>query len=797
MKPSKPHYYIIGIVSAFISFLSLVVILANINTMMEKEIKLSRAAMEEQALSIFNSIVVVRQWNALHGGVYVKQEKGMHPNPYLKDKGMIKSDKGETLILVNPAWMTRQIFELTPKSAGIGNNYYKITSPTPLNPKNKANAEDMTAFNFFKKNPSEKYYFNFPSGKSAKAAMFMGVLRAEKPCLHCHENIKVGDIRGGIRIDMNLNLYKQKIANLSQYKRYAIIIISFLIILSNGLGGYLVIALLRKRKEIQYINDNMEKTIETRTFKINQLIANELHLRRIMETVMFVNKEIINFHSLDDLLNEICKIIGSKDGYNYCGIALQDKKGIHIAHHIDDKYGLFKNENLKTVKTQKGAEYTHPILQSIITNETIVCNHVSKDRKLNPWKKQFQLAGVQSFIVHPLMSKPGKKPFGALAIFSGYPQAFRKEEKNMFDELAGDLGFAIDSYNKQKKLARLEKEKVQNFDETILSLVGLIEERDSYTAGHSIRVAYYCSSIGKYLKLNKSDQQKLEKAAILHDLGKIATPDSILLHPGKLSPIEHDLVKLHVKSGYGVLRKVKMYRELSDIILYHHERHDGTGYPNGVSGKNIPLLSKILIIADAFDAMTSDRVYRVRMHKEEAIDELIRNKGTQFDPKIAEIAAEALLKVEIPEVKSLFPSTELEKKRFSYFFNDRLTELYNEEYFLILMQNKEKLTGYSTICFISLKNFSKVNKKSGWAQGDSILIQFANALKKYFPQDLIFRVQGDDFILLTGTDKVQCKKDIEEIKFLEKYGISVRLKFQNLRTQKPIVMDKKFLNRML
>ncbi len=164
-----------------------------------------------------------------------------------------------------------------------------------------------------------------------------------------------------------------------------------------------------------------------------------------------------------------------------------------------------------------------------------------------------------------------------------------------------------------------------------------IEARDEYTQGHSRRVAEIATEIAKALKYNQWKLEKLVVAAMLHDVGKIGISDNILNKPGKLTDEEFDKIKEHPEIGYNILYKVKNLNYICPIVRYHHERYDGKGYPKGKNGKKISLDTYIVQLADAVDAMGTDRPYRRGLSKEQIISELENNSGTQFHPKVAEV----------------------------------------------------------------------------------------------------------------------------------------------------------------
>lgn len=171
-----------------------------------------------------------------------------------------------------------------------------------------------------------------------------------------------------------------------------------------------------------------------------------------------------------------------------------------------------------------------------------------------------------------------------------------------------------------------------------------IDARDSYTHGHSARVAQRSLFIGKQIGLSNDELKDLEVACLFHDVGKIKTPDSILLKPGKLSPLEYDEMKRHVEYGADILSWAPSLAQYIPSTRHHHEWHNGHGYPDGLSGDNIPLFAAIITIADTFDAMTSDRPYRKALSEENALKEIKRMSGIQFRPDLAEVFIEIMEK---------------------------------------------------------------------------------------------------------------------------------------------------------
>ena len=169
------------------------------------------------------------------------------------------------------------------------------------------------------------------------------------------------------------------------------------------------------------------------------------------------------------------------------------------------------------------------------------------------------------------------------------------------------------------------------------TLSNAVDAKDYYTNGHSIRVAEYSRLLAQRLGLSKERQEEIYYAGLLHDIGKIRVPDSIIKKEGKLTDEEYEYIKLHPVSGYHILKEISASSDIAIGAKYHHERYDGKGYPNGLEGENIPEIARILSVADAYDAMSSNRCYRKALPQDVVRAEIVKGRGTQFDPYIADI----------------------------------------------------------------------------------------------------------------------------------------------------------------
>lgn len=195
-----------------------------------------------------------------------------------------------------------------------------------------------------------------------------------------------------------------------------------------------------------------------------------------------------------------------------------------------------------------------------------------------------------------------------------------------------------DHLNRQKNEIKESYNRLDDsYKSTVIAMSSAVDARDSYTAGHSARVSDISLLIGHELRLSETDLKNLEYATLFHDIGKIGISDNILNKRGKLNDVEYEIIKEHPEIGVNILKDIDFLAGALPIIRHHHERFDGEGYPSGKIGEDIPLGSRIIAIADTYDAMTSNRPYRLGLDHDLAVNEIIKNKGSQFDGKLVDV----------------------------------------------------------------------------------------------------------------------------------------------------------------
>ncbi|WP_457571956.1 HD domain-containing phosphohydrolase [Desulfovulcanus sp.] len=285
----------------------------------------------------------------------------------------------------------------------------------------------------------------------------------------------------------------------------------------------------------------------------------------------------------------------------------------------------------------------------------------------------------------------------------------------------------------------------------IKSFVASLEAKDVYTRGHSEGVAYYTQHIGKALGVSKSALKVLHQVALVHDIGKVGIPDHVLLKPAKLTKKEFEIIKLHPVIGEELIARIKDLSGLAPMVRHHHERWDGRGYPDRLRGEDIPFFSRIIAVADAFDAMINKRVYREGKKKEAALKELAQNAGTQFDPHMIEKAINILEKIDIysPQEDSFIPE-HVEIARKEFFYRDMLTGCKNAT---ALSLDTQDMNINAQFIFFDIRNFQQLNLTLGFVQADKILINFYNLLSQFFEEDNIYRIGADEFVVVLLTIK--------------------------------------------
>ncbi|HEX9757463.1 MAG TPA: HD domain-containing phosphohydrolase [Nitrospiria bacterium] len=222
-----------------------------------------------------------------------------------------------------------------------------------------------------------------------------------------------------------------------------------------------------------------------------------------------------------------------------------------------------------------------------------------------------------------------------------------------------EIGRLGSSFNIMTSKLKFAYEEVERGNIAItLALAAAVEAKDPYTRGHCGRVSAYSIRLGKFMGLSQNEKKELELASILHDIGKIGVKDDILTKPGRLTLKEMQIMQLHPQIGRQIMEKVEPLHKIAEYTLFHHEHLDGKGYPQGLKGEKIPLISRIITIADSFDAMSTSRPYREALPEGQAIERLIKGKGRQFDPDLVDYFTKLWESGVIHEIRNQYSENE-------------------------------------------------------------------------------------------------------------------------------------------
>jgi putative nucleotidyltransferase with HDIG domain len=288
------------------------------------------------------------------------------------------------------------------------------------------------------------------------------------------------------------------------------------------------------------------------------------------------------------------------------------------------------------------------IIQSAVRQKTSI---ISSDALVDErfiHSRSVAALDVRSAMCAPLVSRNGV--LGLVYVDSHKANSFVRRDLALFSALALKVAIAVDN-------ARLYDDLRSLFYNTVETLVRTIQAKDQYTAGHSTRVSRYALMIADKLGLSTKDKHQLYLAAMLHDIGKIGVPDDLLNRPGKLSESEMERVRSHVQVGASMIEMLGEMHAIVPLIRHHHECYDGSGYPDGLKGDQIPLVSRIIAVADMYDAMTSDRPYRKRRSHQFAVDEILTASGIKIDPKVVEAFLDVLKDI-VPATANSVPTVE-------------------------------------------------------------------------------------------------------------------------------------------
>ncbi|MDT8375272.1 MAG: PAS domain S-box protein [Mariprofundaceae bacterium] len=365
------------------------------------------------------------------------------------------------------------------------------------------------------------------------------------------------------------------------------------------------------------------------------------HLNRTLKTLSAGNHTLVHSATEEQLLSGICRVAVEEGGYllTWIGYARDDEaKSVKVMASHAVKPGYTENIHVSWDDVPEGRG---PIGMAIRSGKTQYVQDIGHDTAMAPWQEKAQAYGYKACIALPLIENG--KPFGVLAIYAAEADAFNDEEIALLEEMAEDLSYGIHTLRVaiERDQSRTEQQQTlkqmqEGLVETVEAIAATVEMRDPYTAGHQRRVAELAVAIAGKLGLDEEQIQGIFLTGIVHDLGKIGIPAEILSYPGRLNETQFMLVRQHSQIGFDILKDVRFPWPIAQMVLQHHERLDGSGYPQGLKGDAILFGAKILAVADVLEAMSSHRPYREGLGLETALAEINDQRGTQFDAEVVD-----------------------------------------------------------------------------------------------------------------------------------------------------------------
>ncbi|MCX7173244.1 MAG: HD domain-containing protein [Proteobacteria bacterium] len=353
-------------------------------------------------------------------------------------------------------------------------------------------------------------------------------------------------------------------------------------------------------------------------------------LNRVLRTISACNESLVRARSEDDLLHAICRDIIERGGYLLAWVTYPDAAhdgGIRAVAHFGDEAAFQAHAVLE--HTPEHAPYC---LISKALRERRSASYNRLHGANEGGFDQLDAVGVGAKLALPLLQDD--ELLGVLSIFSTRPEAFDDAEIGLMEELAADLSYGIAALRTAADRDRYLGRYSHAMRNTVVVMARTLEMRDPYTSGHQQRVTALAQAIGREMGLDPRLVEGLSFGGMIHDIGKIAVPSEILTKPSRLSVIEYQLIRQHSETGYDILRGIDFPWPVADMVVQHHERLDGSGYPHGLTGGQICLEAHIIAVADVVEAMSSHRPYRASLGIAAALAEIEQGSGRLYDPAV-------------------------------------------------------------------------------------------------------------------------------------------------------------------
>lgn len=363
----------------------------------------------------------------------------------------------------------------------------------------------------------------------------------------------------------------------------------------------------------------------------------EIALRAITRSLQMLSESniaLINSPTEAILLKEYCRIAVETGGYRMAWVGVagpEPEKRVQAISHFGHEDGYL---DLAEITWEDSPLGNGPTGRALRSRQVQLSENIALDPTMAPWRAEALRRGYQSSIAVPF--RLPNETTACLTLYSPKVELWSAPERKLLQEIAGDLAFGIEALQTAIAKIKYQISLRESLEQTIQAIADTGEERDAYTAGHQRRVAILCSRLGTEMGLSADRIHGLHLAATIHDLGKIGIPVEILSKPRHLTTKEYGLIKDHPEIAFNILKGVTFPWPIAQIIMQHHERIDGSGYPLGLKGDAIMLESRILAVADVVEAMASHRPYRAALGIEAALSEISAQRGISLDAQVVD-----------------------------------------------------------------------------------------------------------------------------------------------------------------
>jgi PAS domain S-box-containing protein/putative nucleotidyltransferase with HDIG domain len=420
----------------------------------------------------------------------------------------------------------------------------------------------------------------------------------------------------------------------------------------NRTGYDIIHRLLMADGRVKYVNEKCETfydddgqplrsvgTVQDITERRESEIALQL-ANRALKTLSGCNGILVRATDESRLIEDICHLIVDTGGYPGVWVGYAEEGGTRLlpvaSSGIDPDYLVSLELGLTSSEEEKG-----PAARAFLTGKAQIVPDIATDADYPEHREAALQRGIVSTIALPLAQNGAS--FGVLKVYASERESFNDEEVALLNELAEDLAFGIVTLRTRAERKRLEAAEHENAEKLQRALLGTIqavaltvEKRDPYTAGHQLKVARLAVEIARELGWPAEKIEGMRLGAMIHDIGKIYVPSEILNRPSKLSDLEFEVIKRHPQVGYEIVEDVEFPWPVAQIILQHHERLDGSGYPQQLSGDEIIPEARVLAVADVVEAIASHRPYRPALGIEAGLEEVRKHRGSLYDAEVVD-----------------------------------------------------------------------------------------------------------------------------------------------------------------